>query len=271
MKKRILVTFAAAALISQTVLWTACEKKSANGELTLEKGVLSIGMEIGYPPFEYYDTDGKTPIGFDVSLGKALADKLGLTVKYVDTAWDGIFAGVATNKYDCIISAVTITEERRQVYNFTQPYIGNAQSIVMLKNSPNKVQKPEDLGGLRVTYQAETVSDVYVAKLIESGIKITAFEYDKVMNCFDELKLGRVDAIMCDSLVSVDYVSAPDSVFTTVWQGVSDEQFGVCLKKGNDKLTIALDTALDELFLDGSMKKLSEDIFHMDMVSGVKN
>jgi polar amino acid transport system substrate-binding protein len=270
MKKRILVTFAAAALLSQAV-FAGGKQNGETGGLTLEKGVLSIGMEIGYPPFEYYDTDGKTPIGFDVSLGKALADKLGLTVKFVDTAWDGIFAGVATNKYDCIISAVTITDERRQVYNFTQPYIGNAQSIVMLKNSPNKIQKPEDLGGLRVTYQAETVSDVYVAKLIESGIKITAFEYDKVMNCFDELKLGRVDAIMCDSLVAVDYVGAPDSVFTTVWQGVSDEQFGVCLKKGNDNLTMALDTALDELFLDGAMKKLSEDIFHMDMVSGVKN
>ncbi|MDR1148949.1 MAG: ABC transporter substrate-binding protein [Spirochaetaceae bacterium] len=270
MKKRILVAFAAAALLSQAV-FAGGKQSGETGGLTLEKGVLSIGMEIGYPPFEYYDTDGKTPMGFDVSLGKALADKLGLTVKFVDTAWDGIFAGVATNKYDCIISAVTITGERRQVYNFTQPYIGNAQSIVMLKNSPNKVQKPEDLGGLRVTYQAETVSDVYVAKLIESGIKITVFEYDKVMNCFDELKLGRVDAIMCDSLVSVDYVGAPDSVFTTVWQGVSDEQFGVCLRKGNDNLTIALDMALDELFLDGSMKKLSEDIFHMDMVSGVKN
>jgi polar amino acid transport system substrate-binding protein len=270
MKKRILVTFAAAVLLSQAV-FAGGKQSGETGGLTLEKGVLSIGMEIGYPPFEYFDTDGKTPIGFDVSLGKALADKLGLTVKFVDTAWDGIFAGVATSKYDCIISAVTITEERKQVYNFTQPYIGNAQSIVMLKNSPSKVQKPEDLGGLRVTYQAETVSDVYVAKLIENGIKITAFEYDKVLNCFDELKLGRVDAIMCDSLVAVDYVSAPDSLFTTVWQGVSDEQFGICLKKGNNNLTVALDTALDELFLDGTMRKLSDDIFHMDMVSGVKN
>jgi polar amino acid transport system substrate-binding protein len=271
MKKRILVTFAAAALLSQTALWTACEKKSETGGLTLEKGVLSVGIEIGYPPFEYWDTDGKTPIGFDVSLGKALAGKLGLTVKFDDRAWVGIFAGVATNKYDCIISAVTITEERKQVYNFTQPYIGNAQSIVLLKNSPNKIQKPEDLGGLRVSYQEETASGVYVAKLIGSGIKITVFEYDNVMNCFDELKLGRVDAIICDSLVALDYVGAPDSVFTTAWQGVSDEQFGVCLKKGNDKLTAALNTALDELFQDGTMKKLSEDIFHMDMVSEVKS
>jgi polar amino acid transport system substrate-binding protein len=271
MKKLMVITFAALALFSQAVFANGGKQAGEQGGLTLEKGVLSVGMEIGYPPFEYYDVDGKTPLGFDVSLAKALAEKLGLKVKFVDTAWDGIFAGVATSKYDCIMSAVTITPERKLFYNFTQPYIGNAQSIVTLKNSPKKVQKPEDLSGLRVTYQAETVSDVYVAKLIDNGMAITTFEYDKVMNCFDELVLGRVDAIMCDSLVAVDYVNTPDSKFAIVWQGASDEQFGICLKKGNDNLTVALDTALDELFLDGSMRKLSEDIFHVDMVSGVKN
>jgi polar amino acid transport system substrate-binding protein len=103
-----------------------------SGGLTLEKGVLTIGMEIGYPPMEYLDTDGKTPIGFDVSMAKALAEKLGLKYKFVDTAWDGIFAGVDTDKYDCIISSVTFTDERLAAHNFTRPYIGNSQAMVLL-------------------------------------------------------------------------------------------------------------------------------------------
>ena len=96
-------------------------KQQESGGLTVVKGTLSIGMEIGYPPMEYKDVDGITPIGFDVQLGKALADKLGLQVKYLDTAWDGIFAGVNTGKYDVIISAVTITDERLKAFNFSTP------------------------------------------------------------------------------------------------------------------------------------------------------
>jgi polar amino acid transport system substrate-binding protein len=241
-----------------------------SGGLTLEKGVLTIGMEIGYPPMEYLDVDGKTPIGFDVSMAKALAGKLGLGYKFVDTAWDGIFAGVDTSKYDCIISAVTVTEERSAAHNFTKPYIGNSQALVLLKGSPVKARTPEELEGLGVAYQAETTSDIYMAKLAAEGLKFTPYEYDKVMNCFDELRLGRVDAIICDSLVAVDYIAPADSPFEIVWLGSADEVFAICLKKGNDALTEALNKALDELFAEGAMLKISQETFNMDLVSNVK-
>jgi polar amino acid transport system substrate-binding protein len=244
--------------------------KQPSGGLTMEAGVLTVGMEIGYPPMEYLDTDGKTPIGFDVTMAKALAEKLGLQVKFVDTAWDGIFAGVSTDKYDCIISSVTITPERTVAHNFTKPYIGNAQSLVLLKGTTVKARRPEELGGLGVAYQAETTSDIYMAKLAEQGLRFTPYEYDKVMNCFDELRLGRVDAIICDSLVAVDYIAPADTPFEIVWQGPADEVFAVCLKKGNDALTEALDKALDELFADGTMLKISRETFKMDLVSSVR-
>jgi polar amino acid transport system substrate-binding protein len=236
----------------------------------MEAGVLTVGMEIGYPPMEYLDTDGKTPIGFDVTMAKALAEKLGLQVKFVDTAWDGIFAGVTTDKYDCIISSVTITPERTVAHNFTKPYIGNAQSLVLLKGTAVTARRPEELGGLGVAYQAETTSDIYMAKLAEQGLKFTPYEYDKVMNCFDELRLGRVDAIICDSLVAVDYIAPENTPFEIVWQGPADEVFAVCLKKGNDALTEALDKVLDELFADGTMLKFSQDTFKKDLVSSAR-
>jgi polar amino acid transport system substrate-binding protein len=244
--------------------------KQQSGGLTLTEGVLAVGMEIGYPPMEYLDADGKTPIGFDVTMAKALAAKLGMTLKLIDTAWDGIFAGVSTDKYDCIISSVTVTEERKQAHNFTKPYIGNAQALVLLKGSSVKARSPEELGGLGVAYQAETTSDIYMAKLADQGLKFTPYEYDKVMNCFDELRLGRVDAIVCDSLVAVDYIAPADTPFEIVWQGPADEVFAICLKKGNDALTEALDKALDELFADGTMLKTSQETFKMDLVSAVR-
>ncbi|MDR1099071.1 MAG: ABC transporter substrate-binding protein [Treponema sp.] len=260
-------------MLAVLVLFGAsCKKASSQraGGLTMEPGVLSVGMEIGYPPMEYLDSDGKTPIGFDVTMAKALGEKLGLEVKFIDTAWDGIFAGVSTDKYDCIISSVTITPERAAAHNFTKPYIGNAQSLVLLKGSPVTARQPEELTGLGVAYQAETTSDIYMAKLAEQGLRFTPYEYDKVMNCFDELRLGRVDAIVCDSLVAVDYIAPADTPFEIVWQGTADEVFAVCLKKGNDALTEALDKALDELFADGTMLKISQETFKMDLVSPVR-
>jgi polar amino acid transport system substrate-binding protein len=262
------LAFAALCVLALTGI--SCAKTQGSGNLTLEPGVLTVGMEIGYPPMEYLDEDGKTPVGFDVTMATALAEKLGLGVKFVDTAWDGIFAGVNTNKYDCIISSVTITEERLAAHNFTRPYIGNSQALVLLKGSAVKARSPEELGGLDVAYQAETTSDIFMAKLAEGGLKFTPREYDKVINCFDELRLGRVDAIVCDILVAVDYVAPEDTPFEIVWQGTADEVFAVCLKKGNDALTEALDKALDELFADGTMLKFSQDTFKKDLVSAAR-
>jgi len=96
-------------------------------------GVLMVGADIGYPPMEYYDNDGTTPIGFDIDVGKAIAELLGLDYMVIDTAWDGIFEGVVRGDYDCIISSVSITPARLQVYLFTEPYIANALCIVTKK------------------------------------------------------------------------------------------------------------------------------------------
>ena len=82
------------------------------------------------------------------------------------------------------------------------------------------------------------------------------------------MKLGRVDAIMTDLLVAYEYVARSDQ-FEIVWQG-GEEEFGICLKKGNNALTDALNKALDELFADGTMLRISNDIFGMDLVSAVR-
>jgi polar amino acid transport system substrate-binding protein len=263
MMKKIAGAFCFALLVF--VLAAGCAKKQQG--LTITPGVLTVGMEIGYPPFEYYGGDGKTPVGFDVQMATAVAQKLGLEVKFIDTAWDGIFAGVTKGDYDCIMSAVTITDERKAAHNFTKPYIGNAQSLVLLKGSSIKARTPQELAGLQVAYQEETTSDIFMSKLADGGLKFTPREYAKVMNCFDDLELKRVDAIVCDSLVAIDYTASDNSPFEIVWLGEADEFFGVCLKKGNDALTQAIGQALDELFADGTMLVISQAVFKTDMVS----
>ncbi len=243
-----------------------CSKKVEKGEFTLEKGVFKIGMEIGYPPMEYYDADGQTPIGFDVELGKLLAEKLGLEVEYIDTAWDGIFAGLETDKYDVVISSATITPERLESMDFSKPYIGNGQAIILQKDATFNVTKPEDLANLIVAYQAETTSDIFMTKMAEAGLTFTPAEFDKVINAYDELSLGRCDAVVSDALVSAAYLG-PDSKYKSVWIGEADEFFGVAIKKGNNVLLEKVNAALDELAKDGSLKEISEKIFGADLIA----
>ena len=266
MKKAVLML--PAILAVSGILIMGCSKKS-DGGLTIKQGVLLVGMEIGYPPMEYLAEDGRTPIGFDVEMGKAIAQKLGLQVEFIDTAWDGIFAGVNTKKYDCIISSVTINDARWRAHNFSSPYIQNTLAIVLPKGSNHNVRLPQDLAGLGVAYQEETTSNYYMTELAEQGLRFTPYEYDKVMYCFNEMRLGRVDAIMTDLLVAYEYVGQANSPFEIVWQG-GDEQFGICMRKGNDALTEAINKALDELFRDGTMVRISNQIFGMDLVSAVR-
>ena len=248
-----------------------CSKKTEKGDFTVEKGKFKVGMEIGYPPFEYFGEDGKTPEGFDVLLGKEISKRLGLEVEFVDTAWDGILAGLDTNRYDAIMSAMTITEERKQNYDFSNPYIGNGQAIVITKGSDVKISSVEDLANKKVGYQAETTSDFFMEKKSkEAGFTFDANEYDKVMNAYDDLRFGRIDAVVSDSLVAVDYLAPSDTVFKQVWAGTPDEFFGVCVKKGNKALLDKINAAIDAMKKDGTFKKMYEQVFGMDLSDSIK-
>ncbi|MDR3304554.1 MAG: transporter substrate-binding domain-containing protein [Clostridiales Family XIII bacterium] len=98
---------------------------------TMKSGKLTVGSEIGYPPMEYTTDDGKEFIGFDIDVARKLGELLGLEVEFVNTSWDGIFAGLEKGQYDCIISSVSITPERDEKYTLTKPYVANRQCIVV--------------------------------------------------------------------------------------------------------------------------------------------
>lgn len=262
------VVCAALALAAALVATTGCAKKAEKGEYTIEKGVYKVGMEIGYPPMEYYEADGKTPAGFDIELGNAIAEKLGLKAEFIDTAWDGIFAGLETNKYDVVMSAATITPERLESMEFSKPYVGNGQAIVVNTKSGFTPATPAELAGKIVAYQAETTSDIFMTKQAEAGLKFTAAEFDKVINAFDELKLGRCDAVVCDALVYASYKDDP--AYVSTWTGDADEYFGVAIRKGNSELVSKVNAALDELIADGTMKALYEKVFGADLSNTIQ-
>lgn len=271
--KKIANLLAAVCMASMLLSFASCsKKKAASGGLTLEEGTLRIGMEVGYPPFEYFDADGTTPIGFDVQLGAEIARRLGLKVEYIDTAWDGIFAGLDTKRYDLVMSAMTITADRLANYNFSKAYIGNAQSIIVHKDSDKGITTPSDLEGLKVGFQAETTSDFYMRSLRDkTGLNYVEAGYDKVMNAYDDLKFKRIDAVCSDSLVAVKYLSEDNCEFKKVWEGVAEEFFGVCIRKDNTELLEKVNKALDDMIADGTLSKIYMDIFGGDLLYTIKD
>jgi polar amino acid transport system substrate-binding protein len=246
---------------------TASDNTSSDGSYTIKDGKLMVGMEIGYPPMEYYDTDGTTPIGFDVEVSKAVADYLGLEIEYVDTAWDGIFAGVNTDKYDVIFSSVSILESRQQEFNMSEPYVSNHTVLIVPNDSD--IDSLEALAGHSTSVQAETSADDYMKEHAdELGVEL--FQYDKVMNCFDELKAGRVDSVFTDSVVASYYLGDDASNYKTVWENDELEPVGFCAKKGNDALTDKLEEALDALYADGTLGELAVKYFGTDLSAGLR-
>ncbi len=242
---------------------------TALGEgLTLKEGVLQVGMEIGYPPMEYLAEDGVTAIGFDVDVANELATRLGLKLEIVDTAWDGIFASLDSSRYDVIISAVSITPERQENYNLTKPYIANKLVLVTAKDLP--IKTPDDLTGYRVAVQTETTADEFMKNKISAGLTCDYFVYDKIIQCFDELKLGRVDAVLVDSVVAAYYIGTDKDKFTIVWENEAAEPMGLCLKKGNDQLTQKIEETIDAMYADGKMTEIAMKYFGMDTTAGVR-
>jgi polar amino acid transport system substrate-binding protein len=241
-------------------LFIGCVKDSISP--TLEKGVLSVGVEIGYPPMEYYGVDGDL-LGFDIDLVKALAEKLELKVIFFDTAWDGILAGLDANRYDIAVN-VTILPERRNNYNFTKPYINSFMTIVTRKGSPLKINKIEDIAGVNAAFQGNTTAQYFSERLNSQGVRFTSFSYDKIINCFSDLKLGRVDLVIVDNIAAFYYTGMENSglqVARAQPDESSDELIGICLKKGNDKLTGMINKALDELTAEGVVGEISRKYF----------
>ena len=126
------------------------------------------------------------------------------------------------------------------------------------------------MNGLKVGYQSQCSSDFYINKRAkEDGFSFTPAGYDKVMNAYDDLKLGRIDAVVSDYLVAVSYLTAPNSEFKEVWTGTADEYFAVCVKKGNKVLLDKVNEAITEIKKSGEMKNLYLATFNKDLSSSI--
>ncbi len=212
--------------------------------------VYVVGTDAAYAPFESQNEKAEI-VGFDIDVVNAVAKKAGINVKFVNTPWEGIFNALNQGDRDMVVSAVTITDERKQTMDFSNPYF-DAQQLIAVKAS-SKIAKFADLKKLKVGVQTGTTGDDAVAKLLgKTNPNIKRFESTPL--ALKELESGGVDAVVADNGVVIHYVANnPGGKFKTVTdKEFAPEQYGMALKKGNAELQAKLNKGLAEIKSDGT-------------------
>ena len=221
--------------------------------------VYVVGTDAAYAPFESQNEKGEI-VGFDIEVVQAIAAKAGIEVKFVNTPWEGIFNTLAQGDRDMIVSAVTITEERKQTMDFSDPYFDAAQLIAVKADS--KVTKFDDLKKLKVGVQTGTTGDEAVSKLLgKTSANIRRFESTPL--ALEELKNGGVDAVVADNGVVAHYVAnnSAGGFKTVADAGFVPEQYGIAIKKGNAELLAKVNQGLAAIKADGSYAQIYAKYF----------
>lgn len=259
MRKKILLV--AATVLCVAGLFTGCKSKESSNVLSRvkEEKVLKVGLESGFAPLEYKDENDEL-VGFDVDLANAIGDKLGVKVKFVDTAFDTITQSLKKGDFDVIIAGLNITEERKQEIDFTEPYIMSGQSIIV-QSSNKDITSEEDLKGKRVGVGKGTTS-LELAEGMEGLGEVV--EYEDVPSELMDLKIGRIDAVIVDEVVGDFYVAKDKAAYEKVL-AIGKEPMGIAVDKGQTEFLEALQKAYDELKADGTLGEISNKWFGMDI------
>lgn len=213
-----------------------------------------VATDATWPPMEYVD-ENKEIVGFDIDLMNAIAKEAGLEVEYRNVAWDGIFAGLAAGEYDAVISSVTITDERKEQYDFSEPYINAGQIVVVQAGSD--ITGPDTLSGRTVGAQISTTG----AFAVQEMEGVTLKEYDEIGLAFEDLVAGRIDAVVCDTPVAADFALQREEYkakLKIVGDSFTEEYYGILVQKGNADLLAKINEGLAAVQDKGIDKELEE-------------
>jgi len=259
------------------ILLSACGNASSNNTTntptaantvpTLKQGILQVGIDNTYPPMEFPGDSGVNQ-GFDIDVANAIAAKLGLKTEFVVTAWTGVFIGLDANKYDCIISSLSINEDRKKSMAMTRPYAANSQ-VIVVKADNNSIKTSADFKGKIIGVQLGTTAETACESYVKTN-PFTIKKYDAMTEALMDLKIGRLDAVETDSVVGRYYVAQDKVSYKVMDAGLPSEPIGIGCKKENTKLMNMIDQTIVKLQNDGTLKTISEKWFGDDITSNIK-
>ena len=240
---------------SEETTTTAAEGGSTDSAISLEgvtlveDGQLTVCSDMPYEPFEFQNEDGETE-GFDYDVVSAMGEQLGVEVEFVTTPFDGIIAALQAGNCDMIASAMTITDERAEQVNFTEPYFDADQSLLVLKENEEKFATLEDLTDSSIGVQSGTTGATYAAENQPEGSEIKEFATGAEM--FPALVSGDIDAALQDLPVNAYRATTAPDEFVVTETFTTGEQYGFAVAKENTALLTALDAALAASKEDGT-------------------
>ncbi|NPT34994.1 amino acid ABC transporter substrate-binding protein [Paraburkholderia xenovorans] len=225
-------------------------------------GVFRIGTEGTYAPFTYHDESGKLT-GFDVEIGTAIAQRLGVKPQFVEGKWDGLIAGLDVNRYDAVINEVAITDARKVKYDFSDPYITSHAALIVQSNNTT-IRNFDDLKGKK---SANTLTSNFGKIAAAHGAEVIPVQ--GFNESIDLLTSGRVDATVNDSLSFLDFKKhKPDAkvkIAALDTSSDSSDKSAVLIRKGNPELQAAINKALADIRKDGTYAKISQKYFGKDV------
>lgn len=227
----------------------------------LKKGVITIGTEGTYPPYSYHDEDDNLT-GFEVEVGRAIAEKLGVKAEFVETDWDSLIAGLESERFDIIVNDVTPTEERKKTYDFSIPYT-NVRYVIITTKENDSIQSFADLDGKTVS---NTIASTHAQIAEQYGAKIDAV--DTFEQSVEEVLFGRADATINSELVFNDYMERqPDADLKVAVYSDEGDVTAVPVRKNEKALLMAINDAIEELREEGVLSDLSQEFFGADYTS----
>jgi polar amino acid transport system substrate-binding protein len=206
--------------------------------------VLRVGTDATFPPMEFTENGKRT--GFDIDMVEAIAKKLGKQVEWVDIDFKGLIPGLVSHRFDMAVSAIYITDARKKVVDFTEPYYAGGLVAMVKDGSP--IQKLADLDGKKVTVQVGTKS---VGFLQQHYPKVQRVEVEKNQEMFNLVDIGRADAAVTGKPAAYQYVRTRPGLKVLPEQ-LTTEEYGMALRKDEPELTKAVDKAIEQLKADGT-------------------
>ncbi|WP_022887060.1 amino acid ABC transporter substrate-binding protein [Glaciibacter superstes] len=225
-----------------------------------DAGVLTVGTEGTYRPFSFHEGGSGDITGFDVEIAKAVADKLDVDVKFEETQWDGIFAGLEAGRFDTIANQVTINDERSEKYELSDPYTIST-GVIVVPEANTDITSFDSLAGKRT---AQSLTSNWFTLAEDSGATVEGVEgWAQSVALVEQ---GRVDATINDKLTFLDYKKETGAKGLKVAAETEEKsESAFAFAKGSTALTDAVNTALEELRADGTLAEISEKYFGDDV------
>jgi len=223
------------------------------GPVSVVDQEITVASNIAYPPFEFSPRNG--PQGFDIDLMNEIADRAGFEVEYENVEFDGLIRGLDTDLFDAAISAMTITANREQQVDFSDPYFNADQALLVASYSD--VGSVDDLADATVGVQLGTAGQIEAQELINAGTIGQGVTFRTIEEAFAALRAGRVKGVIYDLAVAQDAVEESDGELRIVETVPTGEQYGIAFPKDSD-LVEPVNEALAEIKADGTYEEIYE-------------